>query len=88
MFIAVLVASEGGLGMSNQNFIRTYFNLLDLTLGRGLYMLFLCIILFERCAKSEELFPIISTVIACINIVVGYNDTTKELPENELFGSK
>ena len=88
MFIAVLIASEGGLGLSNQNFIRTYFNLLDLTLGRGLYMLFICILLFERTAKSEELFPIISTVIACINIVVGYNDSTQALPENEVFGPK
>ena len=88
LFIAVLIASEGGLGLSNQNFIRTYFNLLDLTLGRGLYMLFLCILLFERCSKSEELFPIICTVIACVNIIVGYNDSTQALPENEVFGPK
>lgn len=88
LFIAVLIASEGGLGLGNQNFIRTYFNLLDLTIGRGLYMLFLCILLFERCSKSEELFPIISCVIACINIIIGYNDSTQALPENEVFGPK
>lgn len=46
-FIGLLAASEGMFGSTNSLLVRTYFGMLDYFFGRGLWMCFLSLILFE-----------------------------------------
>lgn len=46
-FIALLAASEGAFGLSTSVLVRTYLNLLDGFMGRGMWMCFLAMMLFE-----------------------------------------
>ena len=46
-FTVILGASEQAFGEAYMKLSRTYFNFLDLSTGRGLFMGFLCIMMLE-----------------------------------------
>lgn len=81
-FTVILAASEQAFGEAYMKLSRTYFNFLDLSLGRGLFLGFLCIMCLEQRDKNEELFVYIGFIIAMFNMAVGYNDRTHKLPIN------
>jgi len=81
VFVIVLLASESACGVGAAKATRTYFNMLDSIFGRGLFMIFLGIVMLEKTDRGEELFAIIAIIIALLNIVVGYTDRQlKPLP--------
>ena len=73
----LLFSSEGILGEKNSIYVRTYFNILDINLGKGIYIVYISIILMEKNNKGESFFTITSIIIGIINIIVGYKDTIK-----------
>ena len=79
-FIIIIVSAENGFGPSTGEKVRAYFNLLYNNFGRGIFICFTCMVLFERTDKNESLFALIAIIIGGINIVFGYNDSLKELP--------
>lgn len=79
-FVIILAGSEGTFGPGFSSTVRTYFNFLDCNFGRGSFMLYICILIYEKTAKGEDLFALIATIIAVINMVIGYKDRMKELP--------
>ena len=78
--IAAWAGAEGILGPKISTSVRTYFNFMDNNWGKGFNMIFWDLILLENANKGEEIMPVISIVIAIINILVGYADRLKELP--------
>ena len=84
MILGLIIAfagAEGVLGPKISSTVRTYFNFMDSNWGKGFNMLFWDMVLLENASKGEEIMPVISLVIAVINILVGYADNLKELPE-------
>ena len=68
------------LGPERALSIRTYVNFLDTSLGKGLYLTFLCLLLLEKTDRNETTFVYMVLVVAIFNIVLGYKDSIKELP--------
>ena len=60
-------------------FIRTYFNFLDQQFGRGVFLVWLSMMLLERKTSLEILFCIIVLLIASIDLILGYGDAKKTL---------
>jgi len=83
LFMIMLIVFAEDVFPKRGQLCRTYFNLLDSNYGRGLFMLYLCVILFERTEKGEEFFAVIVLIIAVFNICIGYSESgLKELPMN------
>jgi hypothetical protein len=66
--------------------VRTYFNFLDNRFGKGCFMLFLCMITFEKTSRGEDLFGIISSIVGVLNILVGYNDHHMKIMPSKPWG--
>lgn len=60
-------------------FCRTYFNFLDKTFGRGVFMFFLGINMLERRVKGEVFMCIIVSVISFVNMILGFGDAKKKM---------
>ena len=43
-------------------------------------MVFICMMTFEKTGRGEDLFAIIATIIAVLNMLIGYKDHMKLLP--------
>ena len=74
-FIVILTAIIAHETNKFSVFCRTYFNFLDKTFGRGVFMLFLAFTMVERNQKKGEVFMcVLVALIAILNMVYGYGD--------------
>lgn len=78
--VIILAMAEQFFGVGKSINVRTYFNLLDSQIGKGVYIIFISITLVEETDKNETFFVYIALFVAIINIVLGYKDELKELP--------
>ena len=79
-FIAILTAIIAHETNKFSVFCRTYFNFLDKTFGRGVFMLFLSFMMVERNQKKGEVFMcVLVAIIAILNMIFGYGDAQKKL---------
>jgi hypothetical protein len=61
-------------------YCRTYFNFLDKTFGRGVFLSFLAITTLERKdGKGELLVCIVVGIISVLNMILGFGDAKKKL---------
>ena len=81
-FIALLAASEGAFGLSTSVLVRTYFNLLDGFMGRGMWMCFLASMLFEFTQRGEVNFGGTALIIGFFNMMLGFDEPKKDFPSD------
>lgn len=67
--------------------LRTYFNFLNTIIGRGLYLIFLALILVEKSDQGEIVVGVIVIVIGICNIILGWKQEKQEIPDARFQGS-
>ena len=60
--------------------MRTYFNFLNTIIGRGVYLIFLSLILMEKSDQGEIVGGVIIIVIGITNIILGWNQDKQQIP--------
>ena len=55
--------------------VRTYFNFLNSLVGRGLFLIFLALIVASKTHQGEIVFSILIIGIGIIDIILGWNDS-------------
>ena len=80
VFVIMLGVSE----LPEENKMRvklaTYYNFLDFQFGKGLFMLFLVIMLCEVTENAEVVLSIPLVAIAVCNLIIGWSQAKRELP--------
>jgi len=60
---------------------RTYFNFLNTINGRGIFLIFMSLILAEKTDQGEVIVAIIVIVIGGCNIVLGWDQERQDIPD-------
>ena len=60
--------------------VRTYFNFLDKIIGKGLFLIFLAMMLCEKQDQLEIVVAIVCVIIGAIDILLGCSEGQKMLP--------
>ena len=55
-------------------FVRTYFNFLDKIIGKGLFLIFLAMILVEIQEQGEVIVAIVCIVIGVVDLILGFSE--------------
>lgn len=61
-------------------FVRTYFNFLNTTMGKGIYLIFLALILTEKTDQFEWGIAIYLILVGICNIVIGCDQAPQPIP--------
>jgi hypothetical protein len=80
VFIFITAAIEAHETNKFSVFCRTYFNFLDKVFGRGVFLLFLSMMLLERKQGNGEVaMCVIVAIIAGLNMILGFGDAKKKM---------
>ena len=60
--------------------VKTYFNFLDRTFGKGLFIIFQSMMLVEVGDAGEIVLALVCIVIGVCNLIIGWSEANKELP--------
>ena len=60
--------------------VRTYFNFLDKIIGKGLFLIFLSMILIDKQDQGEVIVAIVCIIIGVIDLILGCSEGQKMLP--------
>lgn len=80
IFIVMLGLAEAGETFKGRLLVTTYFNFLDKQFGKGLFMLFLCLMLCEVTDNAEVVLAIVCIIIAICNLIIGWGQAKKGIP--------
>ena len=80
IFVIMLGLSEGKDEWRPRVLTATYFNFLDKQFGKGLFLLFLVLMLCEVTENAEVVIAIPLICIAICNLIIGWNQAKKGLP--------
>lgn len=80
-FVFLLGAAEYGGENNYTRFALTYFNFLARRIGRGLFLIFLAMLLTMTTGSFEGLLAIIVVCIGIIDIILGWDETMEALPK-------
>ena len=68
--------------------LRTYFNFLDRIIGRGLFLIFLALMLCEKQNQGEVIIAIVVICVGIVDIVLGWEEEKRiQLPKDIWSGS-
>jgi len=59
---------------------RTYFNFLNTIIGRGLFLIFMSLVLLEKDDQGEILIALIVIGVGIVDIILGWNQDKQEMP--------
>jgi hypothetical protein len=59
---------------------RTYFNFLNTIIGRGVFLIFMALMLAEKSDQGEIFIAIIVIVVGICDIVLGWNQDKQDIP--------
>lgn len=60
--------------------VRTYFNFLNKLVGRGLFLIFLAMIMVQKTDQGEVFFAIGVISVGIIDIILGWDESKPTLP--------
>ena len=79
-FCVMLVLAEVSDTNKFSIMVKTYFNFLDKTFGRGLFIIFQAMMLVELTDAGEIVLAIPCIIIGGCNLIIGWGQASKELP--------
>ena len=79
-FCVALVAAEVSDTNKWSIMVKTYFNFLDGTFGKGLFIIFQSLMLCEVSDAGNIILAIACIAIGVCNLIVGWGEAGKELP--------
>jgi hypothetical protein len=65
---------------------RTYFNFLNTIIGRGLFLIFMALILAEKSDQGEIIIALVVICIGICNIVLGWDQEKQDIPDPQWQG--
>ena len=79
-FCVILVLAEVSDTNKFSIMVKTYFNFLDRTFGKGLFIIFQSMMLVEVGDAGEIVLALVCIVIGVCNLIIGWSEANKELP--------
>ena len=79
-FCVILVLAEVSDTNRFSIMVKTYFNFLDRTFGKGLFIIFQAMMLVEIGDAGEVILALACIAIGICNLIIGWGEASKELP--------